>query len=142
MSTANVITETKVSAARPVTPILRQTFIMNNPNGLHARPSALIVKTLRPFQCKATVECKGLRANAESILGLMSLAAACGSKMTFTVTGGDAAQAMAAVHRLFDTHFEEAYRAAVDPAGTAPVLRKTRLTRPAVFIAMSVPTAL
>jgi phosphotransferase system HPr (HPr) family protein len=125
MSTANVITETKVSAAQPATPMLRQTFIMNNPNGLHARPCALLVKTLRPFQCQVTVECRGLRANAASILGLMSLAAACGSKMTFSITGGDAAQAIAALHRLFDTNFEDAYRAAADPARTAPGLLKT-----------------
>jgi phosphotransferase system HPr-like phosphotransfer protein len=39
----------------------------------------------------------------------MALAAGCGSKLTFTITGQDAARAMAAVQRLFATRFEQAY---------------------------------
>lgn len=39
----------------------------------------------------------------------MALAAGFGSRMTFIITGSEAARAMAAVQRLFETQFEEAY---------------------------------
>lgn len=93
----------------PSQTILRQTFAMTNPNGMHARPCALLAKTLRPFGCEARVEANGSIASGKSILGLMALAAGFGSKLTFSINGSDATQAMAAVHRLFETQFEEAY---------------------------------
>jgi len=89
---------------------LRQTFTMTNRNGLHARPCALLVKTLRPFGCQVKVEHGNAVADGQSILGLMALAAGFGSKLAFTITGAEAARAMAAVQRVFDTQFEEAYQ--------------------------------
>lgn len=110
MKTTSAPTSTKAAAARKESPGLQQTFILKNRNGLHARPCALLVKRLRVFQCEITVECHGQLANAQSILGLMALAAGYESKLTFTATGKDAALALAAVKHLFDTHFEEAYQ--------------------------------
>jgi phosphotransferase system HPr (HPr) family protein len=65
---------------KPVTPrkesgTLQQSFILKNRSGLHARPSALLLKTVRAFQCEISVECHGELANAQSIMGLMALAA-------------------------------------------------------------------
>lgn len=95
---------------RTPVPILRQTFILKNPNGLHARPSARLIRTLQPFGCRATVEHEGHVANARSILGVMSLAAGYDSSLTFTFQGEDASRALMAVKHLFDTDFVEAYR--------------------------------
>lgn len=88
---------------------LRQTFILKNKNGLHARPCALLVKTVRPYRCRVEVEVNGELANGHSIMGLMALAAGYESKMTFSIAGEDAARTMAAVEHLFETRFEEAY---------------------------------
>ena len=89
---------------------LRQTFLVNLLHGLHARPCALLVKRLQRFQANVEVEANGERASGHSIMSLMALAASYGSEVTFTITGADAAEAMAVVTRLFETHFEEAYR--------------------------------
>lgn len=89
---------------------LRQTFVVNLENGLHARPCALLVKTLQPFTAKVEVEANGEKASGHSIMGLMALAAAFGTETTFTITGKDAAEAMAAVQHVFATGFEKAYR--------------------------------
>ena len=97
--------------ARKLSQTLRQTFVLDLAHGLHARPCALLVKTLRPFRCRVEVQGNGQQANGKSIMGLMVLAAGKGSKLTFTMTGEDAAAAMAAVSRVFDTHFEDAYHA-------------------------------
>ncbi len=95
--------------SRPPVQTLRQTFVLNLEHGLHARPCALLIKTLVPFRCDVQVEANGERANGHSIMGLMALAAAKGSKITFTITGQSAPAAMAAVSQVFETNFEEAY---------------------------------
>ena len=82
---------------------------MTNRNGLHARPCALLDKALQPFSCEVKVEHDGASTDGRSLFGLMGLAVGCESKITFVISGNDAPQAMAAVQRLFDTEFEEAY---------------------------------
>lgn len=82
-------------------PRVSETFPVPLLHGLHARPCALIVKVLHPFMADAKVEMQGAVASGHSILGLMSLAAGPGSKVTFTFTGKDAVPALAAVRKLF-----------------------------------------
>ena len=94
--------------AAPAQPALRQTFIMTGRNGLHARSCAALIQTLQPFACEVKVECGDAVANGNSILGVMSLAAGFESKLTFTITGSKATEAMAAVQQLFESKFEKA----------------------------------
>jgi len=93
-------------------PRLRQTFVVGE-NGLHARPCALLIKTLQCFGSSVEVEAHGVKASARSILSLLALGVGPGAQVAVCVSGEDAAQAMAAVRRLFDTGFQEAYRPAV-----------------------------
>ena len=102
-------TTSRVAPAPPPTLTLAESFVLKNRKGLHARPCALLVKTVRPFDCEMMVEGNGHIANANSILSLMALAAGYETRLIFTATGKDAARALAAVRRLFDTNFEEAY---------------------------------
>ncbi len=88
---------------------LCRTFVMTNPHGLHARPSALLVKTLMPFECSVDIEVDGKHAPGNSIITLLGLSAGHGASLTFTICGRDASQAMAAVNHLFETQFQEAY---------------------------------
>src|SRR5271165_3909024 len=89
---------------------VRRTFEVNVENGLHARPCALLVKTIRAYRSTVEVEADGNTASARSLLDLMSLGAGYGSQITFTIVGEDAFQAFAALQHLFDTQFENAYR--------------------------------
>ncbi len=86
-------------------PTVQRSFVVQLKHGLHARPCAILVQTLQRYPVLAEVEVNGERASGKSILGLMSLAAGFGSKMTFTLVGENAFQAMAAVERLFQTEF-------------------------------------
>jgi len=97
--------------AQPDVQTLRRTFVVNLEHGLHARPCAVLVKTLQPYDLTVDVELNGEIASGKSILGLMALAAGYGSKVTFAMTGHDAFEAMARVERIFSTNFESAYRA-------------------------------
>jgi phosphotransferase system HPr (HPr) family protein len=95
---------------------VRQTFVVNIEHGLHLRPCALLVKAVQPYRSIVEVEAGAAKASGKSILGLVAPAAGYGSKITFTIVGEDAPQAMAAVHQLFEAHFEVAL-----PASTASI---------------------
>lgn len=86
-----------------------RSFLVKNDSGLHARPCALLVNTLKAFKSKVTVEANGDQASGDSVVGLMMLGAVCGSTVAFTVTGEDATQVLEAVAHLFDSGFAEAY---------------------------------
>ena len=75
--------------------------------GIHARPAALFVKVAGKFACQISVEKDGETINGKSIMGLMMLAAAQGSKLTLTAEGADAAAALAALEDLFQKKFNE-----------------------------------
>ena len=59
-------------------PVQRSVQIVNEA-GIHARPAAEIVKTAARFKSDITIVKDGLDVNAKSIMGVMMLAAECGS---------------------------------------------------------------
>ncbi|MDR3458644.1 MAG: HPr family phosphocarrier protein [Verrucomicrobiae bacterium] len=88
---------------------VRQVFVLKNHQGLHCRPAALIINTLKGLVCTVIVENDGISANARSIFELLNLAAGYQTKLTFTVTGPDANKALAAIQRIFESNFADAY---------------------------------
>ena len=60
------------------------TLEVSNKMGVHARPAAMIVRVASEFSGEVWVTKKdGDRVNAKSIMGIMMLAAARGSELTF-----------------------------------------------------------
>ena len=78
-----------------------------NKLGLHARASAKLTQVAGRFQAHVWVSRNGRRVNAKSIMGVMMLAAAMGSKVTVETDGPDEQQAMDAVTGLIAARFEE-----------------------------------
>jgi len=118
----------KWKPAQGTSPGITETFSLRNPHGLHARPAALLVRTLTEFDCIITVECGGYSVNGRSILGLLCLAAGYGSRLTFIARGREASRALAAVKNLFATNFENAYQRqeqAPEAGGYAGCISKT-----------------
>jgi len=76
--------------------------------GLHARPAALFVQTANRFPgCRITVS-NGIEAvNGRSIMGIMTLAAACGTDLTIEATGEQAEEAVNALADLVASKFGE-----------------------------------
>ncbi len=97
------------AGASPAPLVVTRTFVYTNFRGMHARPAALLVKSLADFKCSVMAQCNGEKANAKSILGLLCLAVGCQSKVTFTATGPDAPEAMLVIESLFQQQFDEAY---------------------------------
>jgi phosphocarrier protein len=84
----------------------RELTIMNR-LGLHARPSAMFVKTASRFRAEVWVEKDGERVNGKSIMGLMMLAAGQGSKLLVSCEGSDADKALAEIEAVIVRKFDE-----------------------------------
>jgi phosphocarrier protein HPr len=78
-----------------------------NKLGLHARASAKLTQVAGRFQSNVWVTRNGRRVNAKSIMGVMMLAAAMGSKLVVETDGPDENEAMGAVTGLISARFEE-----------------------------------
>jgi len=80
-----------------------------NPLGLHARPAAEFVKLASRFRADIFVEKDGMEVNGKSIMGVMTLAAECGSTIRIRAMGDDATPALVALVDLVARGFDEAY---------------------------------
>lgn len=78
-----------------------------NKLGLHARAAAKLVKLSSTFSSDIDIEKSGQRVNCKSIMGVMMLAASCGSRVKLYVTGEDEVEAMQAISDLIERRFDE-----------------------------------
>ncbi len=78
-----------------------------NPLGMHVRPGAEFVKVANKFTSSVEVHKDGAVVNGKSILGMMTLAAECGSSIRIKTDGEDAQQAMEALCELVAAGFHE-----------------------------------
>ena len=86
---------------------LRKEFVINNKLGLHARPAAMFVKLANTFDAEIWVGNEDDEVNGKSIMGLMMLAAASGTKLSISAEGKDAVAAVSALGDLVEGGFEE-----------------------------------
>ena len=78
-----------------------------NERGLHARASAKFVKTAAQFEAEVKVSRDGQTVDAQSIMGLMMLAAGIGSTVEILAEGPDAEAAIDALTQLVSDRFHE-----------------------------------
>lgn len=83
-------------------------LLVENKMGIHARPAAMIVRVTNKFKSDVFVEKDDEQVNGKSIMGLMMLAAAKGSKIKFVATGDDAETMLGELQALFARKFDEA----------------------------------
>ena len=88
--------------------VVERTVPIVNPLGLHARPAAEFVKLAAKFAAEITVAKDGYAVNGKSIMGVMTLAAECGSRITIKASGPDADAAVEALAALVARGFGEA----------------------------------
>lgn len=86
--------------------IEREATIVNQ-EGLHARPAAKIVRLASQFDSDIEIAKDGLGVNGKSIMGVMMLAAECGSSITIRADGHDAERAVEALAKLVASGFGE-----------------------------------
>ena len=78
-----------------------------NKYGLHARPAAAFVKLASRYGAEVWISKDDLEVSGKSIMGVMMLAAECGSHVVIRAVGEDAADAVDALSALVASKFGE-----------------------------------
>jgi len=86
--------------------ITREIEIVNK-LGLHARAAAKLVKLSAGFESEIDIEKGDQKVNCKSIMGVMMLAASCGSVVTLYADGTDEKAAINALSDLINRYFDE-----------------------------------
>ena len=89
--------------------IITGVFEIINERGFHARPASLFVQQACSFDSKITVknEATGDHADGKSLMSLLMLAAARGTKLKIIIEGTDAEQALQALGEMIAKGFDE-----------------------------------
>lgn len=87
--------------------MIKSEVILVNKLGLHARASAALVKLASTFDATITIEYGDKTADGKSIMSVMMLAAAVGSKLQISIFGEDEQAAMKAISDLIADQFGE-----------------------------------
>ncbi len=87
--------------------MLTKEFLIVNKLGLHARASALFVKTASRFASEVKLAREGIEVNGKSIMGIMMLAASKGTTVRLSVDGSDEADALQTIGDLIANGFGE-----------------------------------
>ena len=78
-----------------------------NKYGLHARPAAELVKLANRFSCEVWIRKDEVEVSGKSIMGVMMLAAECGSTVEIRARGDDSQAAVDALAQLVLNRFGE-----------------------------------
>lgn len=78
-----------------------------NEKGMHARAAGEFTRVASKFKVGIFVSRDGLEVNGKSIMGVLMLAAYCGSTITVRAEGDDADQALDALQELVENKFGE-----------------------------------
>lgn len=81
--------------------------ILKNKSGLHARPASLLVELANKFKSEIFIKKDNMTINAKSIMGVMTLGAACGTHIIIEADGSDEGEALEAIIELVGRNFNE-----------------------------------
>lgn len=80
---------------------------LSNERGMHARPCHAIASAALASASTLRVRCREREVDGKSILGLMTLGAACGDELEFRAEGPDAPELLATLRELVERTFCE-----------------------------------
>jgi len=80
--------------------LIRKKMVVQNKQGLHARPAASFVQIANKFDSRITVIRDKEEVNGKSIMGILMLGAENGSQIIIEADGNDAESAMAELEKI------------------------------------------
>lgn len=90
------------------------TIVLPNPQGLHARPAAVLVEAVKKSGCQVTLTKGSKTAKANSVVALMGLGTKRADHLTLTVTGPDAATHLTKIKAVIDAGLGETFAPLTD----------------------------
>jgi phosphoenolpyruvate---glycerone phosphotransferase subunit DhaM len=82
-------------------------IVLTNDLGLHARPAALLARSMAELNAQVTITKGDHQADATSVLALLGLATTKGDHLTITARGNQADEAIAKIQQLANENFGE-----------------------------------
>ena len=73
------------------------TYVIRDPNGMHARPAGRLATFAKQFGASIRVKAGEREADCKRLLSLMSLGAVCGTELHFLIDGTDEEEARVAL---------------------------------------------
>ena len=74
--------------------MLTKSVTVENSVGLHARPATFFLQKANSYKCSVWIESNDRRANAKSLLGVLSLGITKGKEITIIADGSDEKEAV------------------------------------------------
>jgi phosphocarrier protein len=87
--------------------MLNKEITIINKLGLHARAAAKFVNLASGFESDINISRNGRTVNGKSIMGVMMLAASCGSAIELSISGSDEEEALQQLEQLIQDRFGE-----------------------------------
>ena len=85
----------------------KEKVILQNETGLHARPASELAKLAGRFKCDINLSVNEKKANAKSILGIMSLGIKAKTEIEIECNGEEKKEAMTEILKAFENKFGE-----------------------------------
>jgi phosphocarrier protein len=86
--------------------MIEQSATIQNEQGIHCRPSALILNAIQGFEGDISIQADDQLVPLKSVLDLMSLGLEQGRTITIRVDGGDEESMCQRLVELFETNFD------------------------------------
>ena len=87
--------------------MLSKEVVVKNMEGLHARPATLFIQKANTFKSSVWIENGDRRANAKSLLGVLSLGITKGTTIKLIADGTDEEEAVVTLVNLIASNFTE-----------------------------------
>jgi phosphotransferase system HPr (HPr) family protein len=93
---------------------ISRVVVIQNEQGLHARPAELFVRLARQFESRIEIDRDGRKVEATNIIDLLTLGAAKGTELVLEAEGSDAQAAVDALAKLVESGFRQEEAAQVE----------------------------
>lgn len=87
--------------------MIKEKVVLQNETGLHARPAGQLAGLANKFECNINLFANDKKANAKSILGIMSLGIKVKTEIEIECDGADEETAMVEILKGFENKFGE-----------------------------------
>lgn len=87
--------------------LAKRVVVVQNEQGLHARPAEMFVRLAQKFNAKIEVVRDNYRVEATSMMDMLTLGAAKGTQLSLEAEGDDAQQAVDALAELIEKGFPQ-----------------------------------
>ncbi|MFQ8690363.1 MAG: HPr family phosphocarrier protein [Blautia sp.] len=76
-------------------------YVIQDEQGIHARPAGILVKEVKKFESDITLEANGKSVAAGKLLAIMGMGIKKGTEVTISAEGADEAEAAEALEKFF-----------------------------------------